>query len=132
MDILNSRLARMNTEDLEKYHPTSVLETGYDILPFWVSRMILMSTYLLGDIPFKHVYFHGLVRDTKRSKNVQKYRKYYRPTRHDRISTEPTLVRMSLLVGNAAGNDLKLSEDKIKGYKHFSNKIWNAVPSLQR
>jgi valyl-tRNA synthetase len=53
------------TQDLETFHPTSILETGYDILPFWVSRMILMSTYLLGEIPFKHVYFHGLVRDSQ-------------------------------------------------------------------
>ena len=114
------------TEDLKKYHPTSVLETGYDILPFWVSRMILMSTYLLGEIPFKHVYFHGLVRDNQGRKMSKSLGNIIDPL--DLIAKYGAdATRMSLLVGNAAGNDLKLSEDKVKGYKHFANKIWNAV-----
>jgi valyl-tRNA synthetase len=118
------------TEDFKKYHPTSVLETGYDILPFWVSRMILMSTYLLGDIPFKHVYFHGLVRDPKGQKMSKSIGNIIDPLDMiEKYGADAT--RMSLLVGNAAGNDLKLSEDKIKGYKHFANKIWNATKFLE-
>lgn len=114
------------TEDLKKYHPTNVLETGYDILPFWVSRMILMSTYHLGEVPFKHVYFHGLVRDKDGRKMSKSLGNIIDPvTLIDKYGADAT--RMSLLVGNAAGNDLKLSEDKVKGYKHFANKIWNAT-----
>ncbi len=118
------------TDDLKRYHPTNVLETGYDILPFWVSRMILMSTYLLGEIPFKHVYFHGLVRDSKGLKMSKSLGNIIDPvTLIDKYGADAT--RMSLLVGNAAGNDTKLSEDKVKGYKHFANKIWNATKFLE-
>jgi valyl-tRNA synthetase len=114
------------TEDLKKYHPTNVLETGYDILPFWVSRMILMSTYHLGEVPFKHVYFHGLVRDAQGRKMSKSLGNIVDPvTLIDKYGADAT--RMSLLVGNAPGNDLKFSEDKVRGYKHFANKVWNAV-----
>jgi valyl-tRNA synthetase len=118
------------TADFKRFHPTSVLETGYDILPFWVSRMILMSTYLLGEIPFKHVYFHGLVRDSKGQKMSKSLGNIIDPVELiNKYGADAT--RMSLLVGNAAGNDMKLSEDKVKGYKHFANKIWNATKFLE-
>jgi valyl-tRNA synthetase len=117
------------TEDLKNYHPTDVLETGYDILPFWVSRMILMSTYQLGEIPFKNVYFHGLVRDSQGRKMSKSIGNIIDPvTLIDKYGADAT--RMSLLVGNAPGNDLKFSEDKAKGYKHFANKIWNITKFL--
>jgi len=112
------------TEDLKTYHPTSVLETGYDILFFWVARMILMSTYLLGDIPFKTVYLHGLVRDERGRKMSKSLGNIVDPIDMiEKYGSDAT--RMSLIVGTSPGNDIKLSEDKIKGYKHFSNKIWN-------
>jgi valyl-tRNA synthetase len=118
------------TIDMQKFHPTSLIETGYDILPFWVSRMIMMSTYLLGEVPFKNVYFHGLVRDSKGTKMSKSLGNIVDPL--DMIAKYGAdATRMSLLVGNAAGNDLKLSEDKIKGYKHFANKIWNATKFLE-
>lgn len=119
-----------DTGDLKKYHPTNVLETGYDILPFWVSRMVLMSTYHLGEVPFSNVYFHGLVRDAEGRKMSKSLGNIIDPvTLIEKYGADA--VRMSLLVGNAPGNDLKLSEDKVKGYKHFANKIWNATKFLE-
>jgi valyl-tRNA synthetase len=113
------------TEDLTTYHPTSVLETGYDILFFWVARMILMSGYHLGTIPFHKVYLHGLVRDEKGKKMSKSLGNIIDPLQmSEKYGADAT--RLSLIIGNPPGNDLKLSEDKIRGYKHFSNKIWNA------
>lgn len=114
------------TDDLELYHPTTILETGYDILFFWVARMILMSGYLLGDIPFKTVYLHGLVRDKNGKKMSKSLGNIIDPL--DMIKKYGAdAARMSLIVGNTPGTDMNLSEDKIKGYKHFANKIWNAT-----
>lgn len=113
-----------DTEDLKRFHPTSVLETGYDILPFWVARMILMSGFHLGQVPFKTVYFHGLVRDEKNRKISKSLGNNIDPLEMgEKYGMDA--VRMSLIVGAAAGNDSKISENKIKGYKHFSNKLWN-------
>jgi len=112
------------TEDMARYHPTSVLETGYDILFFWVARMILMSTSLLGDVPFRHVYLHGLVRDEKGRKMSKSLGNTIDPiTLVEKYGADAT--RLSLLIGAAAGNDIKLSEQRVKGYKNFSNKVWN-------
>jgi valyl-tRNA synthetase len=112
------------TEDLKKYHPTTVMETGYDILPFWVARMILMSGFHLGQIPFKTVYFHGLVRDERGRKISKSLGNNIDPMdMGEKYGTDA--VRMSLIIGTAAGADSKISENKIKGYKHFANKLWN-------
>lgn len=113
-----------DNKDLEIYHPTNVLETGYDILFFWVARMILMTTVLLGDIPFHTVYLHGLVRDEKGRKMSKSLDNIIDPL--DMIAKYGAdAARLSLIVGTGPGNDLKLSEDKIRGYKNFANKIWN-------
>ena len=113
------------TPDLETYHPTDVLETGYDILFFWVARMILMTTFLLGDIPFKKVYLHGLVRDKDGKKMSKSIGNIVDPIEMiDKFGTDA--VRMSLVVGIGPGSDNSLSEEKIKAYKHFANKVWNA------
>ncbi|MEZ4195326.1 MAG: valine--tRNA ligase [Candidatus Paceibacterota bacterium] len=112
------------TEDLKTYHPTALLETGYDILFFWVARMILMSTYHTGQIPFKTVYLHGLVRDEKNRKMSKSLGNTIDPlTMIEKFGADAT--RLSLVIGAAPGNDLPLSENKIKGYKNFANKIWN-------
>jgi len=112
------------TEDLKRYHPTSVLETGYDILFFWVARMILMSTFLLGEVPFKNVYLHGLVRDQKGRKMSKSLGNIIDP--QDMIEKYGAdATRLSLIIGAAPGNDVPLSEDKIRGYKNFANKLWN-------
>lgn len=112
------------TSDFENYHPTTILETGYDILFFWVARMILMSTYLVGQIPFKTVYLHGLVRDKNGNKISKSLGNNIDPV--DVIEKYGAdAVRMALIVGTGPGNDSKISDEKFKAYKHFSNKIWN-------
>jgi valyl-tRNA synthetase len=113
------------TEDLQTYHPTDLLETGYDILFFWVARMILMSTYLLDEIPFKTVYLHGLVRDSKGKKMSKSAGNGIDPLEMiDKYGADA--VRMSFITGVGPGNDMNMSEDKIRAYKKFTNKIWNA------
>ncbi len=112
------------TDDFKTYHPTSLLETGYDIIFFWVARMILMSTYLVGDIPFKKVYLHGLVRDSKGRKMSKSLGNIVDP--RDLIAKYGAdATRMSLIIGTGPGNDTKLDENKTKGYKNFANKLWN-------
>ena len=114
----------LKADDLENYHPTSVMETGYDILFFWVARMILMTTYVLGDIPFKTVYLHGLVRDEQGRKMSKSLGNVIDPL--DMIAKYGTdATRLSLLLGNTPGNDMKLSEEKIAGFRNFTNKLWN-------
>jgi valyl-tRNA synthetase len=112
------------TEDLKIYHPTSVLETGYDILFPWVARMILMTGYNLGTIPFKDVYLHGLVRDAKGNKMSKSLGNAMDPLE---ITAKygADAGRMALVAGTTPGTDSKISEDKIKGYKLFANKLWN-------
>jgi len=118
------------TGDLATYHPTSVLETGYDILFFWIARMILMTTYLRGEIPFETVYLHGLVRDEKGKKMSKSLGNIIDPlTMVEQYGADAT--RLSLIIGAAPGNDMKLSEDKVRGYRNFANKLWNISRFIQ-
>lgn len=112
------------SSDLQKFHPTTVLETGYDILFFWVARMILMTGFHLGQIPFKHVYLHGLVRDKNGQKISKSLGNNIDPLEMGaKYGTDA--VRVSLIAGTAPGTDSKISEEKIRAYKHFANKLWN-------
>ena len=112
------------TKDLETYHPTDVLETGYEILFFWVARMVLMSKYALGEVPFKNVFLHGTVRDAKGRKMSKSLNNGIDPLDiAEKFGADAG--RMALIVGTAPGTDSKISLDKIRGYKNFANKIWN-------
>lgn len=113
------------TVDFKKFHPTSVLETGYDILTFWVIRMILMTTYATGQIPFEKVYLHGLIRDKEGRKMSKSLGNGIDPIEMiDKFGADA--LRMSMVIGNTPGNDMRLYEDKIKAYRNFTNKLWNA------
>lgn len=112
------------TNDLELYHPTTLIETGYDILPFWVARMIMLSGFFLGQLPFKTVYLHGLVRDGQGRKISKSLGNNIDPVdMAEKYGMDA--VRISLIMGMAPGTDSKISEDKVRGYKHFANKLWN-------
>ncbi|MCW1891760.1 MAG: class I tRNA ligase family protein [Candidatus Uhrbacteria bacterium] len=111
-------------EQMRGFHPTAVLETGYDILFFWVARMILMSTYVLGEVPFKDVYLHGLVRDEQGRKMSKSLGNILDPLELiPKYGTDA--VRLSLLMGTSPGADMKLSESKVEGFRNFTNKLWN-------
>lgn len=112
------------TKDLATFHPTDVLETGYEILFFWVARMVLMSQYALGEVPFRNVFLHGTVRDAKGRKMSKSLNNGIDPIEiADKFGADAG--RMALIVGTAPGTDSKISEEKIRGYKNFTNKIWN-------
>ena len=112
------------TKDLKTFHPTSVLETGYDILFFWVARMILMSAYALGEVPFKNVYLHGLVRDEQGRKMSKSLGNVIDPLDVSaKYGTDA--VRLALVIGTSPGQDQKMSDEKIAGFRNFTNKLWN-------
>jgi len=112
------------TKDFATYHPTDVLETGYGILFFWVARMILMTGYALGDIPFHTVYLHGTVRDDKGRTMSKSLGNGIDPIDvAQKFGADAG--RISLVIGSTPGTDSRIFEDKIKGYKHFANKLWN-------
>jgi len=112
------------TRDLELYHPTSFMSPAYEILQLWVSRMILMSGFHLGQVPFKKVLIHGLVR----AKDGRKFSKSLNNGVDPLEMIEKygaDALRMGLIVGSAIGGDIKFDENKIKAYKLFANKLWN-------
>jgi len=114
------------TPELEIFYPTSVLITSFDILFFWVARMMMMGLHFMGDVPFKHVYLHALIRDIEGKKMSKSKGNVIDPlTIIGEYGTDA--VRFTLAAFAAQGRDIKLAEERIEGYRHFVNKIWNAA-----
>lgn len=112
------------TKDLKTFHPTSVMETGYDIVFFWVARMILMTEYILETKPFSTVYLHGMIRDKDGCKMSKSLGNGIDPLEMiNKFGTDA--LRLSLIIGSSPGADLRLYEEKIAGYRNFVNKLWN-------
>ncbi|RMA97147.1 valine--tRNA ligase [Hydrogenothermus marinus] len=114
-----------NTKELNKYYPTSLLVTGFDIIFFWVARMIMMGMHFMKEKPFSDVYIHALVRDEKGEKMSKTKGNVIDPLDMVKKYGADSL-RFTLAALAAQGRDIKLSEKRIEGYKHFANKIWNA------
>ena len=115
-----------DTEDLRTFYPTSVMETGYDILFFWVARMIMLGLEMTGQAPFHTVYLHGLVRDEYGQKMAKSKGNVIDPIEiMDEYGTDA--VRFSFLTGSTPGNDMKLSRTRLEANRNFANKIWNAA-----
>ncbi|MBN1471326.1 MAG: valine--tRNA ligase [Syntrophaceae bacterium] len=113
------------TKALKTFYPTSLLITGFDILFFWVARMMMMGIYVMKDVPFKHVYLHALVRDEKGEKMSKSKGNIIDPLLMiDQYGTDA--FRFTLAAYTAQGRDVRLSPERIEGYKYFVNKIWNA------
>ena len=114
------------TPELEKYYPTSVLVTGYDIIFFWVSRMIFSGLEHMGKEPFSTVFIHGLVRDAKGRKMSKSLGNGIDPLEViDQFGADA--LRFALATGNAPGNDMRFSDEKIESARNFANKLWNAA-----
>ena len=113
------------TSVLKKFYPTSVLVTGFDIIFFWVARMLMMGNYFLKDTPFKKVYVHALVRDEKGQKMSKSKGNVIDPLELiNEYGADP--LRFTLIAMASPGRDVKLSKDRVKGYRNFITKIWNA------
>ena len=113
------------TQTLNKFYPTSVLCTGFDILFFWVARMIMMGIRFMDNIPFHSVYIHALIRDSEGQKMSKTKGNVIDPlTMMDKYGTDA--LRFTLAAFAAQGRDIKLSEERIEGYRNFCNKLWNA------
>jgi valyl-tRNA synthetase len=114
------------TDELKTFYPTSVLVTGFDILFFWVARMMMMGIHFMGDIPFRDVYIHALVKDELGQKMSKSKGNIIDPLEVlDKFGTDAFRFTLSILA--VQGRDIRLSEERIAGYRNFINKIWNAA-----
>jgi valyl-tRNA synthetase len=113
------------TEDLKKYYPTSVLVTGYDIITFWVSKMIFMGLEFMGEKPFSYTFIHGLVRDAQGRKMSKSLGNGIDPLEIIRNYGADAL-RFALATGNSPGNDMRFSDERLEAARNFANKLWNA------
>lgn len=113
------------TNELKTFYPTSVLVTAFDIIFFWVARMIMMGIHFMHDVPFRDVYIHAIVRDIKGQKMSKSKGNVLDPLiMMDRYGTDA--FRFTLAAFAAQGRDIKFSEERVEGYRHFVNKLWNA------
>jgi len=120
-----------DTEELRYFYPTTVMETGYDILFFWVARMIMMGLEDTGDIPFRTVYLHGLIRDEKGEKMSKIKGNVLNPI--DTLEKYGTdALRFALSTGTSPGNDIKLAPSRLEAGRNFANKLWNATRFVVR
>ena len=115
-----------DTEDLRYFYPTTVMETGYDIIFFWVARMIMMGLECVGDIPFHYVYLHGMVRDEQGRKMSRSWGNVIDPLEVIESHGSDAL-RFTLMTASTPGNDTRLSLQKVEAARNFANKIWNAA-----
>ena len=114
------------TPDMEKYYPGDVLVTGFDIIFFWVARMMMMGIHFTGDVPFKTVYIHALIRDAKGQKMSKSKGNVMDPLDLiDKYGADA--LRFTLAAMAAQGRDIKLAEDRVEGYRNFATKLWNAA-----
>ncbi|MBU7028066.1 MAG: valine--tRNA ligase, partial [Theionarchaea archaeon] len=115
-----------STDELRTFYPTSVLVTGFDILFFWVARMMMMGLHFMGNVPFRDVYIHALVKDEQGQKMSKSKGNIIDPLEVlDSFGTDSFRFTLSILA--AQGRDIRLSEERIAGYRNFMNKIWNAA-----
>ena len=115
-----------NTEDLKHYYPTNTLVTGYDIIGFWVSRMIFSALEYTGQVPFDTVLIHGLVRDAQGRKMSKSLGNGIDPLEIiDKYGADA--LRFTLATGNSPGNDMRFSDEKVEASRNFANKLWNAA-----
>jgi valyl-tRNA synthetase len=113
------------TDDLQTFYPTSVLVTGFDILFFWVARMMMMGIHFMGEVPFRHVYIHALVRDAEGQKMSKSRGNVIDPLEViEKYGTDA--FRFTLAAFAAQGRDIRLSDERLAGYRNFVNKLWNA------
>ncbi len=115
-----------NTEDLKHYYPTNTLVTGYDIIPFWVMRMMFSGLEQTGEVPFDSVLIHGLVRDSQGRKMSKSLGNGIDPLEIiDKYGADA--LRFTLATNNSPGNDMRFSDEKVEASRNFANKIWNAA-----
>ena len=114
------------TDDLSRFYPSSVMETGYDILFFWVARMIMLGCYNMGSAPFHTVYLHGLVRDAQGRKMSKSLDNVIDPLeKADQYGMDA--LRFTLATGSTPGNDMRLTDERLEGSRNFANKLWNGA-----
>lgn len=113
-----------HADDAQRFYPTAVMETGWDIIFFWVARMLMFGLYLTDEVPFKQVYFHGMVRDKDRQKMSKSKGNVMDPLAViDQYGTDA--LRLALVFNTSAGNDMPMDEQKVRGMRNFANKLWN-------
>lgn len=117
-------------DDFKKFYPTTVLETAYDILFYWVARMVMLGIYVTEEVPFKNIYLHGIVRDSKGQKMSKSKGNVINPLDLvEKYGADP--IRMALITGASAGIDQNFNESRIVGYRNFANKIWNMAKFIE-
>ena len=117
------------TEDLKYFYPTDTLVTGYDIIFFWVARMIFSGMEHMGEPPFKTVFIHGLIRDAQGRKMSKSLGNGIDPLEVI-AQYGADALRFTLVTGNSPGNDLRFSQEKVEASRNFANKIWNCSVSF--